>query len=106
MSGGFVTLPREGKTISACGFVCADNSVHEARSNFLHCGESVIACAWPALTLRAPDSIPSTPDTLTFTLYELMRAGRMDKAVGGIDHIDLVQRDNGDYAIGFRKGAS
>jgi hypothetical protein len=106
MSGGFVTLPHEGKTIAACGFVCADNSVHEARSNFLKRGESVVSCAWPALTLRAPDSIPSTPTTPTFTLYELMRAGRMDKAIGGIDHIELVERDNGDCAIGLRRDAS
>jgi len=99
MSGGFVTLPQDGKTIAVCGIVCADNSTDEARSDSLQCGDSVIACAWPALSLRVPESIPSTQTTPTYTLLEMMRAGRIDKAVGGIDQINLVERDNGDCTI-------
>lgn len=102
MSGGFVALPREGKTIAACGIVCADSSPDEARTSFLHCGESIIACTWPALALRVPDSMPSTPATPTLTLYELMRSGRVDKAIGGIDQIEITELDNGDCSIGIR----
>jgi len=102
MSGGYVTLPRDGKTMGACGIVCADNSSQEARSDSLVCGESVIASAWSALCLRAPESIPSTATTPTHTLYDFMKAGRMDKALGGIDHIQLREGDDGDCTIGFR----
>jgi hypothetical protein len=99
MSGGCVVLPREGKTIAACGIVCADNSVIEARTDFFQCGESVVASAWTALCLRAPDQIPSTPETPTRTLYEMMRAGHLDPAVGGIDSIDVVEMADGDCKI-------
>lgn len=102
MSGGLVVLPVEGKTTAACGIVCADHSTDEARSNHLQCGESVIACTWPALALCVPDSIPTTPTTQTHTLYNFMRSGRMPMAVGGIDHIDLVDLGNGDFRIGIR----
>jgi hypothetical protein len=102
MSGGLVVLPRAGKTIAACGIVCADNSTVTARTDCFQCGESVIACAWPVLALRAPESIPSTPETTTRSLYEFMRSGDMTVAVGGIDHIDMIELDNGDCRIGFR----
>jgi hypothetical protein len=74
-----------------------------ARTDFQQCGESIIACAWPALALLVPDSIPSTPDTRTLTLYELMRAGRLDVAVGGIDHLEVIEKDNGDCVIVRRR---
>ncbi len=99
MSGGLVVSPREGKTISACGIVCADNSTSEARANHLVCGESVIACAWPALALRVPNSIPTTPKTKTRSLFEFIRSGDMPMAVGGIDHIDMIEQENGDCKI-------
>ncbi len=102
MSGGLVFLPREGKTISACGIVCADNSTNDARTDHLICGESVIACAWPALALRALNSIPITPKTKTRSLYEFMRSGDMPMAVGGIDHIDMIELENGDCKIRLR----
>lgn len=102
MSGGLVFLPREGKTISACGIVCADNSTDEARADHLICGESVIACAWPALALRAPDCIPTTTKTRTRSLYEFIRSGDMPMAVGGIDHIDMMELENGDCKIRLR----
>lgn len=106
MSGGFVMLPRDGKAIAACGIVCADSSADEARTNFFQSGESIIACAWPALALRVPDTMPSSPTTPTMTLYEMMRTGRMDRAVGGIDQIEMAERENGDCDIGIRRSPS
>ncbi|MHB8267713.1 hypothetical protein [Bradyrhizobium sp.] len=102
MSGGFVMLPRDGEPIAACGIVCADSSEDDARSSFVRCGESIIACAWPALGLRVPDSIPSLPTTPTMTLYEMMQTGRMDRAIGGIDQIEVIERENGDCDIRVR----
>jgi hypothetical protein len=102
MSGGFITLPRAGQMIAACGIVCADNSPDDSRSNFLQCGESIIGCAWPTLALRAPDIIPSTPTTPTSRLYEFMRSGRMPMAVSGIDQIEIIERDNGECSIRIR----
>ncbi len=101
MSGGLVVLPVEGKTTSACGLVCADSSSEEARMSHLQCGESIVACMWPALTLCVPDSVPPTPTTQIHTLYHFMRSGRMPVAIGGIDHIDLVDLGNGAFRIGF-----
>lgn len=102
MSGGLVMLPADGKTMAACGVVCADDSTDDARNDNRLCGESVIACVWPALALQAPDYIPSTATTLKHTLYDLMRAGRIPTAVGGIDHIDLTVLDSGEFMIGVR----
>jgi hypothetical protein len=73
MSGGLVTLPRDGNTIGACGIVCADNSTPEARSNPLQCGESVIACAWTALSLRISFAL-SAIETGTSRLRYHLRA--------------------------------
>jgi hypothetical protein len=81
--------------------VCADGSPEEARSNFRECGESIIACTWPMLTLRVPESIPSGQDTATLTLYQMMREGRLDSAVGGLDRIVVSERENGDCTIGY-----
>ena len=102
MSGGFVYLPRMDGKISACGIICADNSSDVARIDSSQCGESVIACAWPALCLCAPESIPATPETPMRTLYDFMRAGHLDTAVGGIDHIELVEMGNGDLQLRIR----
>lgn len=97
MSGGFVYLPRDGATIAACGVVCADNSTFEARTNYLLCGESVIACAWPALGLDVPKYFSS--DSPMRTLYDMMRAGDMATAIGGIDKIEIIDRENGERLI-------
>lgn len=97
MSGGFVYLPREGVTIAACGIVCADNSTPEAHTDYSLCGESVIACAWTALTLVVPEYDGS--DAPMRTLLEMMKMGVMPPAVGGIDHIQIVDRDDGGFAI-------
>lgn len=102
MSGGFVYLPRDGKSIAACGIVCADNPTEEARTNCLQCGESVVACAWPVLALPIPESIPAVPNTLTRTLYDMMQTGDIPMAASGIDNFELVDLGNGDHKIGFR----
>jgi len=103
MSGGFTFLPRDGQTIAASGIVCADASPDEARTNQMLPGESIIACAWPALGLRFPDAIPSTPEGVTHSLYAMVRSGRVDVAVGGLDGIQFVEQDNGDCTIARRE---
>ena len=99
MSGGFVYLPRDGITIAACGIVCADNSLFEARTDQLLCGESVIACAWPALCLNVPKFADAGSPLRT--LYEMMRAGDMPTAVGSIDRIQVIDLGNGEGRIAY-----
>lgn len=101
MSGGFVYFPREGYTIAACGIVCADNSSPEARSNQMICGESVIAYSWPALALNVPEKLP--PPAPSYTLHDMMRQGTMPMAMGGIEHIQISNRElNGDCTIEYK----
>jgi hypothetical protein len=102
MSGGLVVLPRDGISVASCGIVCADNSPDSARQNCRECGESVIACAWTALSLRVPDSIPSTSKTETLSLFDLMRSGRMAEPIGGLDCLEFAEQDNGNCTIGRR----
>lgn len=104
MSGGFVTLPKKDKTVAACGIVCADNSPDEARNNQSICGDSVVASTWTSLGLRLPESLPAAKSEKQTSIYEFMRSGKMPMAVGGIDHIDIRERDNGDYSIRRRGG--
>lgn len=99
MSGGFVSIPRDGEAVTACGIVCADNSTEAAHNDLLQCGESVIACAWPALVLRVPVLISNENNRAEQTLYDLMQNGRMEKPAEGLDHIDVVNLENGDYRI-------
>lgn len=99
MSGGFVFIPRDGQTIAACGVVCADNSNEEAVTSYHHCGESVIACSWVALGLAVPVTIPYANGSSTKTLYDLMQKGEMIMAIGGIDHIEIIEGIDGDYKI-------
>lgn len=96
MSGGFVFIPREGETIAACGVVSADLSNASAHESFLTCGESVIASTWPALCLIVPMSMGGgTTDHSSATLQEMMKLGRMQTAIGGIDHIEILRKDDG-----------
>ena len=97
MSGGFVYLPRDGGTIAACGIVCADNSIPEAHTNYSLCGESVVACAWIALSLPVPQYYAN--DSPMRTLLDMMKAGHMVPAIGGIDHIQIINRENGECYI-------
>jgi hypothetical protein len=100
MSGGLVTIPRNLKTVGACGVICAGNSSKAARKNQRKSGESVVASAWPALSLRLPTMNTDTAPKLS--LYEMMLAGNVDKALGGIERIDFVDHGNGDRTIGFK----
>lgn len=100
MSGGFVYWPRERLTVAACGIVCADSSADESHQDFLHCGDSIIGCAWPALSLRLPVSIPGPPDTPSYTLFEMVRRGLVPLPLGGIDCIRLIETGSGDCIIG------
>ncbi|MDO9372399.1 MAG: trypsin-like peptidase domain-containing protein [Gammaproteobacteria bacterium] len=97
MSGGFVYLPRDGKQVAACGIVCADNSTREAHTDYSLCGESVIACAWPALALKVPEYYEN--DAPLRTLLDMMKMGKMEPAIGGIDHIQIIDRDDGGFTI-------
>ncbi|MDP3678837.1 MAG: trypsin-like peptidase domain-containing protein [Methylotenera sp.] len=93
MSGGFVYVPRDGDPISACGIVCADNSPEDARTDYLKCGESVIACAWAALSLRLPTYYSN--DAPMTTLLAAMKNGDVLPAIGGLEGIEIVDHGNG-----------
>jgi hypothetical protein len=97
MSGGFVYLPRNGETVAACGIVCADNSVPDAYTDYSVCGESVIACAWTALSLSIPQYYAS--DAPMSTLLDMMKTGALQPAVGGVDHIQMIDRGNGNWSL-------
>lgn len=101
MSGGFVYFPRDGYTIAACGIICADNSTTQARKNQMVCGESVIAYSWPALALSLPERLP--PPAPSYTLHEMMRKGMMPMAVGGIDQIEISDKEpDGGFTIEYK----
>jgi hypothetical protein len=99
MSGGFVYLPMDGTTIAACGIVCADASSESAQTDNHSCGESIIACTWPSLGLKIPESIPSTAETKTHTLHEMMRTGAVPQALGGLERISISSNDSGDIRV-------
>lgn len=94
MSGGLVAFFRPGQPIAACGIVCADNSTDASHLDVMQSGESVVACAWTALGLSAPDHIPSTADTPSKTIYEKMVAEEIDVAVGGLEGFELQRSDS------------
>lgn len=96
MSGGFVFIPRDQQTIAACGVVSADLSDPAAHESFAICGESVIACTWPALCLSVPMMMGGgVADPPTATLHDMMRLGRLSMATGGIDDIEIVPTADG-----------
>lgn len=99
MSGGFVSLPIHGTTVAACGVVCADNSTDEARADFHHSGESVVACTWPALALRVPTAVGPSSSSQTRTLLAMMQAGDIHCAIGGIDHFEMIELPTGDCRL-------
>jgi hypothetical protein len=92
MSGGFVYVPRDGEAVTACGIVCADNSSDDAKSSFLNCGESVVACSWTALALHIPSQMAN--DAPQITLLEGLRTGVIKPMTETLDHI--LWQDNGD----------
>jgi hypothetical protein len=101
MSGGFVSWHRPERTVTACGVVCADNSIDAAHADFRIEGESVVGCSWPALSLRLPAMLPPPPSGTTYTLLELMRRGQFPMPDGGLNKIWLQEFGNGDCTIGL-----
>lgn len=88
MSGGMVFVPADGKPISICGVVSSDFSCDEARTNQSICGESLVASAWPSLSLPLPEMFQSK--SATTSIYDLMNQGRLPEAVG-IDKVFYQQ---------------
>jgi len=99
MSGGLVTLPKEGKNIGACGIVCADSSDQKARVDQKVQGESIIAVSWTSLGLRVPESWPILKSTSRVTLLEMIRRGDMPSTGNGIERIEISSNDYGGYRI-------
>lgn len=99
MSGGFVFVPQVGRTVAACGVVCADLSPSEAFSNFHVCGESLIGCAWPALGLRLNETIPAPADAPLISMLDLMRKGSLPPAVGDLNRIKIEDIGDGNFRI-------
>lgn len=97
MSGGFIYLPHDGMPVAACGIVCADNSTHDAYTDYSLCGESVIACAWPTLSLKVPKYCANNAPLCS--LFEMMKEGAIPTAIGGIDHIQIINRGDGSGTI-------
>ncbi len=102
MSGGLVTIPKDGTTVGACGIVCADTSTDAARGDQSECGESIVASAWVALGMRLPESLPLTKSTAKVSLLDFMRRGDLPMAVGGIDQIQIVPSEDGNYSISIQ----
>ena len=99
MSGGFVYVPRDGQTISACGVVCADLEPHKIKTDQTVCGVSVVGCTWPALALRLPEQVPAPEESPTRSLLELAQLGHVPFPIGGIEQFRLVPLDNGDFEL-------
>ena len=95
MSGGFASCFRPDSTVSACGIIAADCSSDEAHKDFRVSGESVVACAWPALGLELSDKLPRSPDEPRVSLHELMKRENIPPAIGGIDRISIDAVENG-----------
>jgi hypothetical protein len=102
MSGGFVYVPRDGETVSACGVVCADIEPHITKTDQTVCGVSVIGCTWPALALRLPERVPAPEGAPTRPLLEMAQSGRIPMPIGGIDQFRVETLENGDYRFHYR----
>ncbi len=90
MSGGFVTVPEDGVTVAACGVVSADSFSVNARTDQVHCGNSIIACSWPAFGLTVPELIGGSEDGISQSLLELARNGNVPGPLGGIGHLSIA----------------
>jgi hypothetical protein len=96
MSGGFAYLPREGAPVAACGVVSADHSEPEAHLRFTVAGESVVACAWPALLLSVPPRVSrDEPNPPLKTIYEMMQSGAITPPIGGLEPVELINEPGG-----------
>jgi len=101
MSGGFVYIPRDGATVSACGVVCVEVSQEIDPTSYNSLGESVMGCGWTALALRLPNTLPQADDKDTSTIFSMMQNGSFPMASNGIGHIRFEEGQNGDAKIGL-----
>lgn len=97
MSGGFVFLPKEETTVAACGIVSGDISIIESRNSMLSSGDSVIACAWPALGLRFPDHLANEAPQIT--VYDLIKSGRMRLYGDSINKFETIKLNGDDIRL-------
>lgn len=100
MSGGFVYVPREGAPTAACGIICADHSEPEAHLKCTVAGESVVACAWPGLTLSMPTRASRDPPLNT--LYEMMQSGAVPAPIEGLESIEAIHEPDGEFTMRVR----
>lgn len=96
MSGGMVFIPEDNKPISICGIVSSDFSIEESRTDNTISGESLIASAWPALSLPLPESYYA--DATLKSIYDFMKDGRMSKAIG-FEYLEYQAFENGEGRI-------
>jgi len=100
MSGGLVTLYRPNQTVAAIGVVCADASSKSSHKNQKKPGESIIASTWPALSIQVP--VVTSDSAPKLSLHEMMRLGRIEPAIGGIERLEVIDYGNGNRTIGFK----
>ena len=62
--------------------VCADCSPHNAKTDFLVKGESVIASAWTAVGLALPTQFNGDSDPTYTYIYDLIKRGEFPPVLG------------------------
>jgi len=102
MSGGLVFLPVDGTPVAACGVVSADSFSGEARTDQMQCGNSIIACSWPALGLLIPQAIGGPDGSLNRSLLDMVRSGDVPEPLGGVSHLRIVSIAEGKIQIEMR----
>jgi hypothetical protein len=101
MSGGLVYMPREGKTVAACGIVSADLDItHRPRVDFYSSEKSIISCAWPLLGFSLPVGILPDGSTSNELIYNLIRAGDMPAYEYSADLFEIA--DTGEDGLWLR----
>lgn len=97
MSGGFVCRTRADDRIAACGVVSADWSSDEARKDFRHEGESLIAAIWPSLALQVPWRVNDAFETRR--LLDLVASGALIDIGDGHARFEILAEDGGDCVV-------
>lgn len=97
MSGGLVYIPRDKETVGACGIVSADLEAHRLPDENV-CGQSVIACTYPALGLTVPAETLG-PDGPTHSLWEAINLGLLQMPLGGVDDLEFEKLADGDTRV-------
>lgn len=100
MSGGVVFIPRDGKTVAACGVVSSDRDItHKPREDMRSEEESIIACAWPALGFSVPESISSDGEISKKTIYDLIKMGLMPAYEDSVNQFEIIELAGGDCRL-------